>query len=285
MKIDAHQHFWCYNANRDRWITDEMAALKKDFLPEQLIPELRASDFQGCIAVQTDQSEAETRFLLDLAGQHEEIQGVVGWVDLCASNVAERLQWFAQFPKLSGVRHIAQAEPNGFLLREDFLRGIECLREFGFTYDVLVYERQLPSVIELASRFPDQLFVLDHIAKPAVRERRYLPWARFIKVLAENPNVYCKISGLVTEADWKQWRPAEFNPYLDLVFEVFGVERLMFGSDWPVCLLAAGYTRVVELIADYTRHLPAAEREKIFGLNAAHFYGQRTAHRASRTRE
>jgi L-fuconolactonase len=285
MRIDAHQHFWRYNANRDRWITDNMAALKNDFLPEQLIPELKAGDIQGCIAVQTDQSEDETNFLLDLAGRHDLIQGVVGWVDLCAGNVAERLDWFARFPKLCGFRHIVQAEPNGFLSREDFLHGIKCLGVLGFTYDVLIYEKQLPAAIELVSRFPDQLFVLDHIAKPAIRERRYLPWARFIKVLAENPNVYCKISGLLTEADWKQWRATEFNPYLDLVFDAFGVERLMFGSDWPVCLLAAGYRQVVQLIADYTRDLPVAEREKIFGLNAAYFYGQRAAHRASATRE
>jgi L-fuconolactonase len=284
MRIDAHQHFWRYNANRDRWITDEMVALKKDFLPEHLIPELKASSILGSIAVQTDQSEAETDFLLDLAERHEVIQGVVGWVDMCAGNVAERLERFARFPKLCGFRHIAQAEPSGFLLREDFLRGISCLGEFGFTYDVLIYEKQLPAAIELVSRFPDQLFVLDHIAKPLIRERRYLPWGRFVKMLAENPNVYCKISGLVTEADWKQWRASEFKPYLDVVFEAFGVERLMFGSDWPVCLLAAGYNQVVELIADYTRDLAAAEREKIFGLNAAHFYKQRAAHRASRTR-
>jgi L-fuconolactonase len=285
MRIDAHQHFWRYNANRDRWITDDMAALKKDFLPEDLIPQLNANAIQGCVAVQTDQSEGETHFLLDLAERHEAIQGVVGWVDLCAANVGERLDQFARFPKLCGFRHIAQAEPNGFLMREDFLRGISCLGEFGFTYDILIYERQLPAAMELVSRFPDQWFVLDHIAKPVVRERRFLPWARFIKELAENPNVYCKISGLVTEADWKQWRAPEFRPYLDLVFEAFGVERLMFGSDWPVCLLAAGYTQVVGLVGDYTRDLPVAEREKIFGLNAAHFYGQRAAHRASRTRE
>jgi len=285
MRIDAHQHFWRYNASRDRWITDDMGALKKDFLPEHLIPELKAREMHGCVAVQTDQSEDETNFLLDLADRYEEIQGVVGWLDLCAENVAERLDWFARFPKLFGFRHIAQAEPNGFLRREDFLRGIRCLGEFGFTYDVLIYEKQLPAAMELVSRFPDQLFVLDHIAKPVIRERRYLPWARFIKMMAENANVYCKISGLVTEADWKQWRPSEFKPYLDLVFEAFGVERLMFGSDWPVCLLAAGYTQVVELVADYTRELPVSEREKIFGLNATRFYGQRAAYRASRTRE
>lgn len=285
MRIDAHQHFWRYNADRDRWITDEMAALKRDFLPEQLIPELEAGGFQGCIAVQADQSEAETDFLLDLAGRHELIHGVVGWVDLCAGNVAERLDYFTQYPKLCGFRHIAQEEPDRFLLRHDFVRGIKSLGDFAFTYDLLVYETQLTAAIGLVSKFPDQLFVLDHMAKPAVRSKRYLPWARYIKVLAENPNVYCKISGLVTEADWKEWRPADFKPYLDMVFEAFGPNRLMFGSDWPVCLLAAGYAQVVKLVADYTEKLPAADREKIFGLNAAYFYGQRSAHRESATRK
>jgi L-fuconolactonase len=286
MRIDAHQHFWRYNPVRDRWISDEMAVLKKDFLPQQLIPELLANDFQGCIAVQTDPSEAETLFLLDLANQHELIQGVVGWVDLCADNVAERLDFFSSYPKLCGFRHLAQAEPDDrFLLRKDFLRGIRCLGDFGFSFDILIYERQLPAAIELVSSFPNQFFVIDHIAKPSIKSRHYLPWARYLRVIAENPNVYCKISGLVTEADWEQWRPSDFKPYLDLVFEAFGEARLMFGSDWPVCLLAAGYGQVVQLVADYTGNLPAPDREKIFGLNAGHFYGQRAAHLATTTRK
>lgn len=286
MRIDAHQHFWHYNPERDRWISDDMAVLKQDFLPAHLIPELLAHEFRGCIAVQADQSEAETRFLLNLADRHEVIQGVVGWVDLCAANVAESLNWFSGYPKLSGFRHIAQAEPDDrFLLREDFLRGVSCLGDFGFTYDVLIYERQLPTAIELVSKFPDQPFVIDHIAKPGIKDRRYLPWANHLQVLAENPNVYCKVSGLVTEADWIRWQPADFKPYLDLVLEAFGPERLMFGSDWPVCLLAARYGQVVQVVTDHTRHLPAPDREKIFGLTAAHFYGKRAARRATRTRE
>jgi L-fuconolactonase len=286
MRIDAHQHFWHYNPDRDRWITDEMATLKNDFLPQQLIPELVAQDIEGSIAVQADQSEAETAFLLDLADRHELIQGVVGWVDLCADNVAERLDFFSKHRKLCGFRHIAQAEPDDrFLLREDFLRGIRCLGDFGFTYDILAYERQLPAAIELISKFPSQPFVIDHIAKPSIKDKRYLPWARHLRQIAANPNVYCKISGLVTEADWKQWRTDDFKPYLDLVFEAFGVERLMFGSDWPVCLLAASYGRVVQLVTDYARNLSIPDREKIFGLNAAHFYGQGAAHRATGTRK
>ena len=281
MRIDAHQHFWKYNPIRDAWITDEMALLKNDFLPDRLLPELAVNDIAGCIAVQADQSEAETLFLLDLASQYKTIQGVVGWVDLCADTVAERLEYFSQYPKLCGFRHILQAERDDrFMLQPAFLRGIECLgsERFGFTYDVLVYARQLPAVIELVSRFPGQPFVIDHIAKPGIKERRHLPWAHHLRTLAENKNVYCKVSGLITEADWRNWTAQDFTPYLDLVFEVFGVDRLMFGSDWPVCLLAAGYRQVVELIADYTRDLPTAEQEKIFGLNAGHLYGQRARH-------
>src|SRR5215467_42761 len=206
MRLDAHQHFWKYTPARDTWITDDMAALKNDFLPEHLAAELAASDVQGCIAVQADQSEAETLFLLGLAAHHEMIQGVVGWVGLCAGNVAERLKNFSKYPKLCGFRHILQAEPDDrFMLRPDFLRGIECLGQEKFSYDILVYARQLPAAIELVSKFPNQQFVLDHIAKPEIRERRYLPWAHHLRRLAENKNVYCKVSGLVTEADWQKW--------------------------------------------------------------------------------
>jgi len=236
--------------------------------------------------VQADQSEAETFFLLDLAGRHKMIQGVVGWVDLCADNVAERLLAFSKYPRLCGFRHILQSEPDErFMLRPDFQRGIQRLGDFGFTYDILVYARQLPSVIELVAKFPDQLFVLDHIAKPCIKDKRYLPWAAHMRTLAGNKNVFCKVSGLVTEADWKHWTAQDFKPYLDLVFEVFGAGRLMFGSDWPVCLLAAGYDQVAQLIAGYTQQFPASEREKIFGLNAAHFYGQRAARHAVAARE
>jgi L-fuconolactonase len=284
MRIDAHQHFWQYDAARDGWITDEMAVLKRDFLPRQIIPELAANQMQGCITVQADQSEAETLFLLDLASRNQVIQGVVGWVDLCAGNVAERLEFFSKYPKLCGFRHIVQAEPDDrFMMRPDFLRGIECLKDFGFTYDILIYARQLPAAIELVSRYPEQLFVVDHIAKPDIKEKRCLPWERGLRTLAETPNVYCKVSGLVTEADWQQWSSADFKPYLDVVFDAFGVDRLMFASDWPVCLLAASYDEVVGMVEDYVRNLSPLDVEKIFGLNAAHFYGQRAARHAITT--
>ncbi len=284
MRIDAHQHFWRYNPARDGWITDEMAVLKNDFLPVHLSPELVANNMQGCIAVQADQSEAETRFLLDLAEQHDIIQGVVGWVDLCADNVAERLEALSKYPKLCGFRHIVQAEADDrFMLRPAFLRGIKSLEEFGFTYDILIYARQLPAALELVSRLPNQLFVIDHTAKPPIRKKLRIPWANDLCAIAENPNVYCKVSGLVTEAEWHQWTPDDFKPYLDTVFTAFGANRLMFGSDWPVCLLGARYRQVVELVREYMSDFPQMDVEKVFGLNAAQFYGQRASRHAIAT--
>jgi len=284
MRIDAHQHFWRYNPARDGWITDEMAVLKNDFLPVHLSPELVANNMQGCIAVQADQSEAETRFLLDLAEQHDIIQGVVGWVDLCADNVAERLEALSKYPKLCGFRHIVQAEADDrFMLRPAFLRGIKSLEEFGFTYDILIYARQLPAALELVSRLPNQLFVIDHTAKPPIRKKLRIPWANDLCAIAENPNVYCKVSGLVTEAEWHQWTPDDFKPYLDTVFTAFGANRLMFGSDWPVCLLGARYRQVVELVREYMSDFPQMDVEKVFGLNAAQFYGQRALRHAIAT--
>ncbi len=284
MRIDAHQHFWRYNPARDGWITDEMAVLKNDFLPVHLSLELVANNMQGCIAVQADQSEAETRFLLDLAEQHDIIQGVVGWVDLCADNVAERLEALSKYPKLCGFRHIVQAEADDrFMLRPAFLRGIKSLEEFGFTYDILIYARQLPAALELVSRLPNQLFVIDHTAKPPIRKKLRIPWANDLCAIAENPNVYCKVSGLVTEAEWHQWTPDDFKPYLDTVFTAFGANRLMFGSDWPVCLLGARYRQVVELVREYMSDFPQMDVEKVFGLNAAQFYGQRASRHAIAT--
>ena len=252
-----------------------MAILKRDFLPEEFIGELRGNDMQGSIAVQADQSEQETEFLLRLAGQHDSaIQGVVGWVDLCSPALPERLEHFSRFRKLCGFRHIVQSEPDDrFLLRKDFCQGIAELRNHNFTFDILIYPRQLVAAIEFAAKFPGQKFVLDHLAKPEIRNRDISAWAREIRTLAENSNVYCKLSGLVTEAHWKNWRPADFVPYLDVAFEAFGFDRLMFGSDWPVCLLAGSYSQVRELIVEYVTPFPAESQKKIFGLNAQRFYG------------
>lgn len=274
MRIDSHQHFWRYNPIRDQWITSEMAVLQRDFLPEHLVPELRISGIDGCIAVQADQSEAETLFLLQMARSSEVIRGMVGWVDLCSENLGDRLEAFSKEPKLRGFRHIVQAEPDDrFMLRAPFLRGIGCLRAFDFTYDILVYPRQLPAAIDLVAKHSDQPFVIDHIGKPEIKAKRNMPWCQHMRELAENTNVYCKVSGLVTEADWQHWQADDFKPYLDVVFESFGIDRIMFGSDWPVCLLAATYAQVVQIVSDYTSYFSASDKENIFGLNAARFYG------------
>jgi len=273
MNIDSHQHFWMYDSARQAWIDGTMTLLKHDFLPEQLASELDGNKVDGSVAVQADQSEQETAFLLDLAKRSQRIVGVVGWVDLASPQIEQRLQFFSQFKKLRGFRHIVQSEPDeGFLLRPDFARGISRLHEFGFTYDILIYPKQLPAAIELVAKFPKQRFVVDHLAKPKIKTKNIAAWATQIGAMARYPNVYCKLSGMVTEADWRHWTPADFNPYLDVVFEAFGADRLMFGSDWPVCLLAASYQQVKQIVEEYVDRKAPAEREKIFGANAIRFY-------------
>jgi len=273
MRIDAHHHFWRFDPARDVWITEEMALLRRDFLPEELEALLAANGMDGTVAVQADQSEDETRFLLELARGHPTILGVVGWVDLLAPDLPERLAQFARFERFRGVRHIAQAEPDDFLGREVVVRGIGRLRDFGLTYDILVYPRQLPAALTLVERLPDQPFVVDHLAKPPIARGAMEPWAARMRELASHSNVWCKVSGLVTEADWTRWRPEDFRPYLDVVFDAFGPQRLMFGSDWPVCLLAARYPEVVALVEAYAGQLSPPEQEALFGGNAASFYG------------
>lgn len=273
MRIDAHQHFWIYEPSRHSWISDQMSVLKRDFLPGDLLPELAANGFDGSIAVQADQSEEETRFLLDLAEHQPALFGVVGWIDLTAPDIEERLASFLRFEKLCGFRHIVQSEPDDqFMLRADFRRGIRALSGFDFSYDILVYPRHLPAAIELAASLPDQRFVLDHLAKPGIKTRMFEPWAKHIRELASCPNVFCKLSGMVTEADWTVWKPDDFRTYLDVAFECFGTDRLMFGSDWPVCLLAGTYGQVRQIVAEFVGNRSASEQEKIFGANAARFY-------------
>jgi L-fuconolactonase len=270
MNIDAHQHFWKYDPARHAWITPEMRVLRRDWLSEHLRPELSASGIDSTVAVQADSSEQETHFLLDLARTHPEIAGVVGWVDLTSADIHDRLEYFAQSKQVKGFRHVVQSEPDDcFLVRDDFLRGIACLGAYDFTYDILIYPKQLPAAVELVKRFPGQRFVVDHLAKPFIKTGEIEPWATFIRKIAESDNVFCKLSGLVTEAKWSGWVPADFVPYLDVVFEAFGTARLMFGSDWPVCLLAADYAQVKQIIADYA----ASDHDRIFGQNAARFYG------------
>jgi L-fuconolactonase len=277
MVIDAHQHFWRFNPVRDAWITVEMSAIRRDFLPEDLVPELDANAVDATIAVQADQSEAETKFLLGLAEGNQRIAGVVGWVDLQSPEVEKRLEHFARFGKLRGVRHVVQAEADDrFLVRPEFVRGVGRLKEFGLTYDILIYPRQLPAAIELVAKLPEQKFVVDHLAKPEIRAGKIEPWAGQIREIAANPKVYCKLSGMVTEADWKSWKPKEFGSYFDVVFDAFGAQRVIFGSDWPVCLVAATYAQVKRIVESYIDHHQTNNRESIFGLNAIDFYNLRS---------
>lgn len=273
MRIDAHQHFWRYNPEEYGWIDDSMAILRRDFLPSDLKPELDAAGFDACIAVQARQTLAETQWLLSLAGEDSFIAGVVGWVDLRAENVRGQLAALAENRKLVGVRHIVQAEPDDrFLLRRDFLRGVATLREFDLTYDILIYPRHLPVAIEFVQRFPEQRFVLDHLAKPFIKAQTIEPWASHIRELAKFPNVFCKLSGMVTEADWASWKPKHFKPYLEAALEAFGPDRLMIGSDWPVCKVAGEYSRVMSLVSDFLQGYPREVHEQILGGTAQRFY-------------
>ncbi len=273
MHIDAHQHFWRYDQREYGWIDESMAALRRDFLPADLKPELERNEFQGCVAVQARQTLEETRWLLELAERAPFILGVVGWVDLRSPRLRFELERLAGKPKLVGVRHIVQSEPDErFLLQPDFLRGIALLEEFDLAYDILIYPRQLPVAAEFVARFPWQRFVLDHLAKPPIKSGNLDSWVRGIRELASFPNLFCKVSGLVTEADWQAWKPEDMRPCLDVAFECFGPNRLMIGSDWPVCTLAAPYSRVIDLVNNYLGKYSAEEREAVLGGNAATFW-------------
>lgn len=274
MKIDSHQHFWKFDPVRDSWVDDNMAVIRRDFLPPDLEPLLQENKISGCVAVQADQSENETNFLLDLAAKYDFIKGVVGWVDLCAKNVEERLEYFSLFKKLKGFRHIIQGEPEqDFILRPDFCSGISGLKKFGFTYDILVFPEHLPYVLKFVTQFPDQLFVIDHMAKPFIRKGEIEEWKKDLKATAAFQNVYCKLSGMVTETDLTSWKPADFSPYIGAAIESFGIDRVMFGSDWPVCLMGASYKQCCLILDQNTLHLSRAEKEKLWGLNAKKFYG------------
>lgn len=272
MKIDAHQHFWKYDPVRDEWIDDSMQILKQDFMPPNLIPLLSKNGFDGCIAVQADQSESETRFLLDLAEKHDFIKGVVGWVDLKSPNVEKRLEHFSKYSKLKGFRHILQGEPEGAMTDETFVNGVQKLSNYNFTYDILIFENQLYECEQFVKQLPQIPFVIDHIAKPTIKESSFDEWAAHMKKLSDYPNVHVKLSGMVTEADWEHWQKSDFEPYLETCLELFGADRLMIGSDWPVCLLAAEYQEVVEIIEDFLEGLSQTEYDDIMGITAAKFY-------------
>ena len=271
-RVDAHQHFWHYGAAEYAWIDDSMRALRRDFLPGDLQPELSAAGFQYAVTVQVRQSLAETSWLLDLAARHDFVAGVVGWVDLQSDDVERQLEKL-RHPKLVGIRHIVQSEPDDrFLVRPSFCRGIAALRDFGLAYDILIYPRHLPVATEFVAKFDRQRFVLDHLAKPRIRDREIETWARDLAHLAQAPNVWCKLSGLITEANVERWRPEDIHPYLDVAFDLFGPERLMIGSDWPVCTIAGDYRRTMGVVTGYLDRRPPADRPAVLGGNARRFW-------------
>jgi L-fuconolactonase len=271
-RIDSHQHFWKYSQARDTWITDEMKVIQRDFFPEDLAPLLKKTNIDGCVTVQADQSDEETNFLLELAAQHEFIKGVVGWVDLRSPVLEQKLQDLSRYKKLKGFRHIVQAEPPGFLLQKDFLQGIRLLKVYQFTYDILIYPDQCMDAIQFVKEHPEQPFVVDHLAKPLIKEKLLQPWKLYMKELAQFPNVMCKLSGMVTEADWKYWNPEDFHPYMETILECFSANRVMYGSDWPVCLVAASYDQQAALVENYISQLSDSEKQQIMGGNAIRFY-------------
>jgi L-fuconolactonase len=275
MKIDAHQHFWIYNSKEYGWIDDSMKVLKSNYLPADIQPELIKAGFSGTVAVQARQNIGETRWLLALSDKYGFIKGVVGWVDLRSiSDLTEQLDEFCRSKKLVGVRHVVHDEPDdNFLLRDDFLKGINILKNYNLTYDLLLFPKHLPVAERVVSMFPGQKFVLDHMSKPLIKDNIISPWKEDIIRLAEHKNVWCKLSGMVTEADRKKWKQEDFRPYLDVVYNAFGPERLMNGSDWPVCRLAGEYKEVTGIVESYISEMPSEVQEKILGLNCKEFYG------------
>jgi L-fuconolactonase len=271
MRIDAHQHFWEYSPEEYGWIDDRMDVIRRSFGPRDLKPLLRAHGFDGSVAVQARQHLEETEYLLRLADEDGSVLGVVGWVDLCGADVGSQLERFAAHPRFVGVRHIVQDEPDDrFLMREEFLRGVALLRDL--TYDILVYPSQLPAALDFVERFPQQRLVIDHIAKPPIARAELEPWASQMRQLAEASNVWCKVSGMVTETDWQGWKREDFTPYLDVVFEAFGAARIMVGSDWPVCTLAASYDQVMDIVTTYIEPLSEEDKAAVLGNNAERFY-------------
>jgi len=272
MRIDSHQHFWKYDSSQYGWI-QAGSVLERSYLPSDLLAELVESKIDGCIAVQARQDLAENEFLLGLAKEHSFIQGVVGWIDLQSAMASEQASSFAGQDKAIGVRHVVQDEPDAdFMKRPAFRRGIAALEPLGLAYDILIYWHQLEDAIDLVKNFPNQNFVLDHIAKPAIAKGLMQPWHSNITTLGSFPNVSCKVSGMVTEADHQNWNASQLKPYFDKVLNAFGPSRLLFGSDWPVIRLAAEYQIFLGAIQEFISPLSESEIDGIMGLNAARIY-------------
>jgi L-fuconolactonase len=273
-RIDAHQHFWKFDPVRDNWITSDMSVIARDFLPNDLLPLLKRNNIDGTVLVQTCHTDEDNRFMLELAEQHSFIKGVVGWVNLRSIKVEDKLKYYHdRYPKMKGFRHVLQADPDDqLMLRDSFKNGISLLNKYNFTYDILIYPKHLKYATQLAAEFPDQKFVVDHLAKPHIKTKEIDTWKRDIEALSKNLNVYCKVSGMLTEADWYSWKTQDFMPYLDTVFNAFSINRVMYGSDWPVCKLAGGYNRALEILQIYTSRFSEKEQEQFYGGNAIEFY-------------
>jgi L-fuconolactonase len=272
MTVDAHQHFWYYQPKRDSWITEEMKVIRRDFLPEDLSPHLRRNKIEACIAVQADQSEKETDFLIKCASSNPFVKGVVGWTDLQSPGVQARLEYYYQFQEVKGFRHIIQSEPEEFFSGESFTKGISLLEQYNFTFDILIYPHHLPAALAFIKKFPNQPFVIDHLAKPYIRKQQLKPWKQQLQQIAMHENVQCKFSGMVTEADWLSWKATDFKTYLETALEAFGAKRIMYGSDWPVCQVAASYDQQLDIVKQFIEPLSPAEKKAILGENAARFY-------------
>lgn len=273
MVIDSHQHFWKYEPVKHSWIDDDMSVIRRDFSPSDLAKVYQENSIDGCVAVQADQTLEETDFLIDLASINNFIKGIVGWVDLRAENIENVLEKYSTDKIVKGFRHVVQGEADhNFLLRPNFSRGISLLEKHNFTYDILVFPHQLGSVLEFVKKFPHQKFVIDHIAKPYIKDGYFEGWATMMTAIGKHENVSCKMSGMVTEADFITWTPEQIHPYMDTVLEAFGSKRILFGSDWPVCLVAGNYSKIKKLTTDFISQLSKIEQNSIMGNNAIEFY-------------
>ena len=273
MIIDSHQHFWNYEPEKHSWIDDEMSVIRRDFLSDDLQKVFDENGVDACVAVQADQTTEETDFLISLAENNSFIKGVVGWVDLRSESIEEDLLKYKKYDVVKGFRHVVQEEQDhNFMLRPEFLNGIELLGKYNLCYDILIFPHQLVAALELVNKFPNQKFVIDHIAKPYIKDGFFEGWAVMMREIAKNQKVYCKISGMITEADYKTWTPEQVHPYMKLVLESFGAGRVMYGSDWPVCLVAGNYSIVKALVTDFISDLSQEQQNAIMGGNAAKFY-------------
>ena len=273
MRIDAHQHFWEYQPVKHAWINDEMSLIRKNFLPEDLFPILKKHKIDGSIVVQADESIEETMFLLSLSEKFDFIKGVVGWADIKSPSSIDQIHASQRYKKLLGYRCIMQGQADeAYLTNQIFIKNVASLSELGFTYDLLIYHHQLPSLIKFVSQLPDNRMILNHIGKPDIKTKKFKDWKENIRLLANHPKIYCKLSGMITEADFKKWSYEEMVPYLDTVGEYFGVDRLCYGSDWPVCLVAGNYEKMISVIERWSSQLSVEAQNKIFGMNTCRFY-------------